>query len=260
MADYVRGYNPNRSAEWNYGGEKWKLSRSKIDLFIECPRCFYVDNKLGTKRPSIPSFNLNIAVDELLKKEFDVHRKAGTPHPIMQEYKLETVPYQHVDMDTWRDPFVGITYLHPEYNFVVSGGIDDIWVNPAGELIVVDYKATSKDGSITTLADSSWEAQYLRQVGVYQWLLRQNGFTVSDTAYFVYCNGLKTTDGFGNCLTFETTLIPCTGTTDWIEPTLKQIKACLDSDVYPPCGPTCEYCKYREAVGKKLQSIHNGKK
>lgn len=66
MAEY--SYNPNRSAEWNYGGAKWKLSRSKIDFFFECPRCFYLDNVLGTKRPSFPSFNLNIAVDELFKK------------------------------------------------------------------------------------------------------------------------------------------------------------------------------------------------
>jgi CRISPR/Cas system-associated exonuclease Cas4 (RecB family) len=260
MAEYVRGYNPNRSSDWNYGGSKWKLSRSKIDLFIECPRCFYVDNKLGTKRPSIPSFNLNIAVDELLKKEFDTHRLAGTSHPLMLEYKLEAIPYQHADLDVWRDPFIGVTYFHPEHKFIISGGVDDIWVNPAGELIVVDYKATAKEGSITTLADSSWEEQYRRQVGVYQWLLRQNGFNVSDTAYFVYCNGLKTPSEFGNVLTFETTLISCTGTTDWIEPILKDIKGCLEREVYPASGPTCEYCKYREAVGMKLQAIHNTKK
>ncbi|MEY2702863.1 MAG: hypothetical protein RLY43_1501, partial [Bacteroidota bacterium] len=30
-----------RDSRWNYGGSNWKLSRSKIDLFIECPRCFY---------------------------------------------------------------------------------------------------------------------------------------------------------------------------------------------------------------------------
>lgn len=256
MAEYIKRYNPNRSGEWNYGGGKWKLSRSKIDLFIECPRCFYVDNKLGTKRPSIPSFNLNIAVDELLKKEFDAHRLAGSAHPIMQKYGLKAVPFKHPQLDEWRDPFVGITYTHPEHKFVVSGGVDDIWINSTGELIVVDYKATSKEGSITTLADSSWEDQYRRQVGVYQWLLRQNGFTVSDTAYFVYCNGLKTTSAFGDKLLFETTLIPCSGSIDWIEQTLSEIKNCLDNDIYPSSAQTCEYCLYRETVGKKLQTIH----
>lgn len=255
MADYTRGYNPDRHKDWNYGGTKWKLSRSKIDLFLECPRCFYVDNKLGTKRPSIPSFNLNIAVDELLKKEFDVCRKNQTPHPIIAQYKVNALPYQHADLDEWRDPFVGLMYQHPTHGFVVSGGIDDVWANSNGELIVVDYKATSKDGSITSLEDSSWETQYKRQLGVYQWLFKQNGFAVADTAYFVYCNGLKNKDEFADTLHFETTLIPCKPETDWIEPTLAEIKSCLDSNIYPQANPTCEYCRYRDAVGKKLQTI-----
>jgi hypothetical protein len=68
MSDY---YNPKRGDNYNYGGKNWKLSRSKIDLFLECPRCFYLDNKLGLKRPPGYPFALNSAVDLLLKKEFD---------------------------------------------------------------------------------------------------------------------------------------------------------------------------------------------
>lgn len=114
MAEYVKKYNPNRSAEWNYGGAKWKLSRSKIEFFTECPRCFYLDNKLGTKRPGMPAFNLNIAVDELLKKEFDAHRQAGTPHPIALKHHLDVVPFAHPHMDIWRDNFSGIEFREPE--------------------------------------------------------------------------------------------------------------------------------------------------
>lgn len=260
MSTYRKSYNPNRSAEWNYGGAKWKLSRSKIDLFIECPRCFYIDNKLGTKRPGMPSFNLNIAVDTLFKKEFDVHRVAGTQHPIMTKYKVDAVPFVHKDLDLWRDNFEGITHLHEPTSLMTSGAVDDIWVNPAGELIVVDYKATSKDGTIESLSDSSWEDQYRRQLGVYIWLLRQNGFNVSDTGYFVYANASTEQDAFNDTLVFETTLVPCVGETDWIEPTLQKIKACLESDTFPASGEYCEYCPYREACGKKLLKIHNAGK
>ncbi len=255
MAEYVKKYNPNRSSEWNYGGAKWRLSRSKIELFIECPRCFYLDNKLGTKRPGMPSFNLNIAVDELLKKEFDTHRQAGTPHPIAEKYRISAVPFVHESIDVWRDNFVGIDYHHAPTGLVVSGAVDDIWQTPAGELIVVDYKATSKDGEIATLADSAWEASYARQMGVYQWLLRQNGFTVSDTGYFVYANATKDHDGFFDTLHFETTLVPCIGDTSWIESTLVKIKNTLESRMYPDSGAACEYCPYREACGKKLIAI-----
>jgi CRISPR/Cas system-associated exonuclease Cas4 (RecB family) len=259
MADFKK-YNPNRSSEWNYGGAKWRLSRSKIDFFLECPRCFYVDNKLGTKRPSFPSFNLNIAVDELFKKEFDIHRKNVTPHPIMTKYKVDAVPLADKRMDSWRDPFVGIEYTEPETGLVVSGGIDDIWVTPEKKLIIVDYKSTSKDGSITELSDSPWDQQYTRQLGVYRWLLEKIGFTVEETGYLVYANASKDLDAFDDKLIFETTLVSVKTDTSWILPTLHKIKACLDSDTLPGIGDRCEFCPYREACGKKLQAIYHANK
>jgi hypothetical protein len=147
-------YKPHRKPDWNYGGPKWRLSRSKIELFTECPRCFFIDNKLGTARPRGPAFTINIAVDTLLKKEFDVHRVGKTVHPLMQKYGVDAVPFVHAKMDTWRENFEGIEYKDPQTGFVVSGAVDDVWVNTAGELMVVDYKAKSKDGTIETLADS----------------------------------------------------------------------------------------------------------
>lgn len=260
MADYVYKYNPNRNADWNYGGRKWRLSRSKLDFFLECPRCFYLDNKLGTKRPGFPSFNLNIAVDELFKKEFDVHREAGTKHPVMEQYGLDMVPFAHKELNTWRENFEGIEWKDKETGMTISGAVDDIWVTPEEKLVIIDYKSTSKDGKIVELGDSPWEQQYKRQLGVYKWLLEKNGFEVENTGYLVYANASKDEPGFDNKLVFETTLVPVAVETEWIGPALTAIKDCLESDQYPAAGEKCEFCPYREACGKKLQAIHkNGK-
>lgn len=179
----------------------------------------------------------------------------------MKDGGVDAIPYSHDDLDIWRDNFQGVSFHHKKTNLNVCGAIDDVWEDAEGNLIVVDYKATSKDGVIETLADSAWEEQYKRQMGVYQWLLRQNGYNVSDTGYFVYANGSSAPDLFNNTLTFETTLVPCIGDTSWIEPTLDEIKECLESDVIPKVGAQCEFCPYREACGKKLQEMHkNGKK
>ena len=256
MSEYTKRYNPHRGADWNYGGVKWRLSRSKIDLFMECPRCFYVDNKLGTKRPGFPSFNLNIAVDELFKKEFDHFRAAAKPHPIMKKYGVDAVPFAHSDLDTWRDNFAGIATVHEPTGLVVCGAVDDIWQKPDGTLIVVDYKSTSKDGSITALGDSPWEVQYTRQLGIYRWLLEHNGFTTDETGYLVYANASKTEPNFDDRLVFETTVVPVSTDMSWIEETLVAIKECLEADHIPPTGAMCEYCPYREATGKKLLEIH----
>jgi len=253
---YEYKYNPNRNADWNYGGKKWRLSRSKLDFFLECPRCFYVDNKLGTKRPGFPSFNLNIAVDELFKKEFDVYREKQEPHPIMEKNQINAVPFKHAKMDTWRENFEGIEYHDTETGMTISGAVDDIWVTPEGKLIIVDYKSTSKEGSITQLSDSAWDQQYKRQLGVYKWLLEKNGFKVEDTGYLVYANASKSEPSFDDKLVFETTLVPVEAESEWIEETLDKIKECLEKDYLPEIGAKCEFCPYREACGKKLQAIH----
>ena len=256
MAEFKKHYNPNRNADWNYGGYKWRLSRSKIELFNECPRCFYLDNKLGTARPRGPAFTLNIAVDALLKKEFDVHRADGTKHPLCDKYDIDAVPFDHKDINTWRENFEGIEYKDPGTGFTISGAIDDLWKGADGKLIVVDYKATSKDGSIDSLDDSSWKDSYARQMGVYQWLLRKNGFDVSPMGYFVYANAKSDKKAFDAQLEFDITLVPCEGDTSWIDDVLPKIKQTLDSEDIPPTGKACEFCPYREAAGKKLLELH----
>ncbi|MBU1901440.1 PD-(D/E)XK nuclease family protein, partial [Patescibacteria group bacterium] len=154
--------------------EAFKVSRSKIDIFLNCPRCFYVDRRLGVGRPPGFPFSLNSAVDKLLKKEFDIHRAGKSAHPIMEAYGVDAVPFVHEKMDEWRDNFKGVQFLHGPTNLVITGAVDDVWVNKAGELIVVDYKSTAKEGEITL--EDDWKVAYKRQMEVYQWLLRRNGF------------------------------------------------------------------------------------
>lgn len=246
-------YKPDRNPDWNYGGSRWRLSRSKIDLFLDCPRCFYLDNALGTARPPGFPFNLNSAVDALFKKEFDIHRSNGTAHPLMENYGVDAVPFQHPKIDVWRENFKGIDYKVEELGFTVSGALDDIWVNPKGELIVVDYKSTSKDEPIVSL-DEEWHKGYKRQMEVYQWLLRKNGFAVSDTGYFVYANGRKDKEAFDAKLEFEITLIKHVGDDSWVDGTLKDIKSCLSSSDIPDASSDCDYCRYRDFAGKKFKA------
>jgi len=214
---------------------------------MQCPKCFWLDLKKGVKQvPGYP-FTLNRAVDELLKKEFDVYRKKQKPHPLMKKNKVDAVPFRHKDLNDWRNNFKGVQVFHKPTNFLVFGAVDDVWVKPNGELFVVDYKATSKNEEITGL-DKDWQIGYKRQSEVYAWLLRNNGFKVSDTAYFVYANGDTAKDVFNNVLTFDTRLIPYKGSDKWVEPTLKKIKKVLDSNALPRSGSDCDFCKYRDAV------------
>lgn len=241
----------------------FKVSRSKIELFTQCQRCYWLDVRLKIKRPDSPPFNINKAIDELFKKEFDQYRKQAKPHPLMEEYGVEAIPYTHKDLESWRHTFTGVTTVHEATNLHIFGAVDDIWVNDKGELIVVDYKATSKDREVSI--DADWQISYKRQMEIYQWLLRQNGFKVSDTGYFVYTNGRMDLDGFNDRLEFTTKVIPYTGNDSWVEGTIQKMKQCMDSDTMPPVGDNimggeCQFCAYaRQRTELTLQFIQKKK-
>jgi len=246
MSNY---YNPNRIRNlYNpNSNELFRLSRGKIDNFINCPRCFYLDRKLGVGQPPGYPFSLNSAVDKLLKKEFDIHRAKGTKHPLMETYGIDVIPLAHEKMDEWRDALRGgITCKIDGSNIVVTGGIDDVWVSPSGEYFIVDYKATSKEEEVTL--DADWQIGYKRQMEIYQWLFRKNGFKVSNIGYFVYCNGNTDKEAFDGKLEFDIKIIPYIGNDSWVEKTIHDAIDCLNKDKLPKSGEDCDYCKYRKAV------------
>ncbi len=196
----------------------------------------------------MPGFALNLAVDELLKKEFDLLRKKGQAHELMKKYKIDAVPFSHPDIDTWRNNFVGKRYLHEGTNLLIFGAIDDLWINKKDELIVVDYKATSTIKEISL--DDKWKQNYKKQLEIYLWIYEKSGFKVSKTGYIVYANASKNRAKFDGKLEFELKIHPHKGNTDWIEPTIFEIKKTLDSDKLPASGAECEYCPYREKASK----------
>jgi hypothetical protein len=225
------------------------LSRSKVDLFRQCPRCFYLDRRLGIARPPGLPFSLNTAVDALLKKEFDVHREAGTSHPLMGEAGIDAVPFAHPELDTWRSNFKGIRVPHQTSGFELFGAVDYIWQERGtGRLIVVDYKATAKDAEVSL--DAEWQDGYRRQVEFYQWLLRQRRFEVSPTAWFVYANGCKDRPGFDARLEFRISVLSHEGSSEWVEETLMEAKKVLDADTPPNAATGCQYCGYVEMASE----------
>ncbi len=98
--------------------------------------------------------------------------------------------------------------------------------------------------------DADWQIGYKRQMEIYQWLLRQNSFKVSNTGYFVYCNGDTDKKAFDAKLKFKIKVIPYTGNDGWIEQTLNSLHKCLLGDTLPESGPNCDFCQYRQAVNK----------
>lgn len=220
-----------------------KLSRSKIELFLDCPRCFFLDVVRRVHRPPGFPFTLNNAVDLLLKREFDAYRSLKQPHPLQVQNGIDLFPSEDVRLDQWRNALAGgIDYVHPTHSCTYFGAIDDLWVNPMGQVAVVDYKATAADTPVSQLP--VWAVGYRRQLSFYSWLLRKNGADVLDTAYLVYATASTQRYRFDGRLDFDLRLVPLTTDESWIEPTLESIQEILKLSSPPSSSSHCKYCRF----------------
>lgn len=218
-----------------------KLSRSKLELFLNCPRCFWLDMKKGVKRPPPAPYTINSAIDGLLKQEFDAHRENGTAHYLITKYNINAIPYKCEQINAWRHNFTGVQFHHKPTDFLVFGAVDDVWINPAGELIVVDYKATGAN-------QHQIYPQYKRQMEVYQWLLAQNKYKVKKIGYFLFAKVNKE-DGFSaGKLSFDLFIEPQDGDISWVESSLFEAKDTLDGPI-PQYNTNCPYCQFAKIQG-----------
>ena len=230
-----------------------KISRSAVELHLGCQRCFYLQYKHKIRPKSLP-FTLNIAVDHIVKSEFDYYRAKQEPHPLFLEHNIDAVPFAHEKMDEWRENFKGLRYIDEEKGFNFGGAVDDIWQKPNGELIVVDVKATAKKvfDWEDTYSKYEYAKGYRRQIEMYQWLLKKNGFEVVPEGYLVYYNGKKDAPMFNQKIEFDLHLIKLDCNTDWVEQAIIDAKTTLEGDM-PKSAPACENCNYLKARWKVSQ-------
>jgi hypothetical protein len=203
----------------------------------------------GIKFPGMPGFLLNTATDTLLKKDFDHYRAIQQPHPFMIENGLEhLVPLMHEDFEQWTKSLqLGFRTEYPSSNLIIGGGLDDVWHDrETDQLFIVDYKSTASRANEdkTKLAEitlhGNYKEGYKRQMEIYQWIMRQNGFNVSDVAYFVYVNGdqhfedgMLKNQSDNAVMRFDVELIEYQGNDAWVEKTIIDLKACLERQNCP---------------------------
>lgn len=273
MARHRGKYNPNNDLPY-------EISRSKVESFIKCEACFWLDRAKGVRFPSIPGFLLNTNTDTLLKKDFDPFRGLG-PHPIMAAAGLHHLrPFAHKDVEKWANSMqfasnpCHFNTLHEETNLIFGGGLDDVWENTdTGELHIVDYKSTAQMSSEPKPLDRSfiappenpskkdYKGSYRRQMDMYQWILRRKGFSVSDTGYFLYVDGQHVNESgmidlenpSQAWMRFNTAIIPYIGDDSWVEGVLVNAKESLAKEACPKHSEGCEHGIFIDQVITELE-------
>ena len=237
-------YNPGQN-------ETFRISRSKFEAFLKCKRCFYLDRVKGVKFPDSPPFTLNNLVDELCKREFNDYRKKKKPHPLFKKINFNGIPYDHENIEDWQNAMhKGIQHKDSNTNLLLTGGIDDVWLNlDTNKLVIADYKATAKrNGVPDNILETEFYTGYKIQLDFYAWLFKKNDFDISADSYFLFFNGSYDKKDFKNVMDFDPKFIYYKNDTSWIDKEVSNMKSLLDSKNIPDYTAGCKFCDYSFAI------------
>ena len=158
--------------------QTFKLSPSKLNLYLECPLCFWLSEK-GVHRPSGPFPSLPGGMDRKLKVYFDKYRKEGKLPPELKG-KVEGKLYDNMsDMDAWRNARKGLSFTD-EKGDILSGAIDDCLFD-GKNFMIIDFKTYG--GS--EIKDEKIDF-YQNQLDCYALLFEKNGLSHPGFAYLIF--------------------------------------------------------------------------
>lgn len=217
-----------------------RLSPSKINAFLDCPRCFWMEHNRGLKKPRGIMSSLPGGIDGLVKTYMDGHRVAGTLPPELKQLKGNYVLYNNQgNLMRWRNWRSGLAYRFEKYDITLSGALDDLLMTP-DEKYFAPFDIKTK-GKATTREDAV--KYYSNQMNCYGLMLDKNGMKISGRAYLLYYHPTKAT---GDGLTFARQLVELDVDPGAAAENCIKVKQCLESPDSPPLNPGCEYCNYIE--------------
>ena len=217
-----------------------RLSPSQLNLFLECPRCFWFHQNQDRHRPAGIFPSLPSGMDNVIKVYFDRYRLKGKLPPAIQEKVVGSLLPDLEVMTKWRNWRTGLNYKDKKTGAVLIGALDDCLVHE-GKYIPLDYKTRGYDPK------EGGESFYQNQLNCYEFLLQANDFNTAGYAYLVYYVPKEVDEG--GMVRFEIT--PKKVATDPEEAikVFENAVATLQGPV-PEGHANCEYCAYVIANGE----------
>lgn len=218
-----------------------KLSPNSLNLFLECHKCFWLEKRMGIRRPQPYPYALNAAVDVLLKEEFDKYRKKKELHPLLVAFNVpaKLFPDQKL-LDEWRNNFRGIRYYDTELDATLFGAVDDILEFSDGSLAPMDYKSTGS--KVANVYD-----RFQLQMDIYTFLLEKQGYKVARKgclAFYV----VDKANGFIDRLPFKKEIHMIDTDPSYVRGLFAEAVNLLKKDTPPSHSQDCQYgCWFEQA-------------
>jgi hypothetical protein len=211
-----------------------QLSPNSLNLYYECRLCFWLDKRMGIKRPPPYPYALNTAVDLLLKEEFDRYRKKRELHPLLVAYNIpaKLFPNQKL-LDEWRNNFKGIRYYDAELDATLFGAVDDVLEFSDGKLAPMDYKSTGS--KVANVYD-----RFQLQMDIYTFLLEKNGYkTVKKGCLAFYV--VDKENGFADRLPFKKEIHMIDTDPSYVQKLFAEAVALLRKEAPKTHSPDCKH-------------------
>jgi len=217
-----------------------RISRSQIELFIDCPRCFWLEIKHNIKRPeNFSGGYIGSKYDPLLKNYFDKHRENNKTPEEIEKHNLKLFSNIEI-LKTWRGK--GIEYFNEKHNIVYYGKIDDLLTKDE-YLIPFDFKTTiSKNFQIYE--------DYKRQLEIYGYLLKKNNYPVLETGIF-YVVKVNINENFEKIEEREIVRIENLNYEIYDE-ILEKLIETYKSKKEPKPSPNCKFCQRDEQIKRLI--------
>lgn len=229
-----------KDRKFHFSMKQIKLSPSSLNLFIECPRCFWLQIVKGIRRPDTPFPSLPSGMDRILKDHFDSFMEKGLlPPELMQQDCINGKCKLYDDqekMKIWRSNFKGIQFFDEKSGILFRGAVDNILVKDS-KLIVLDYKTRGYPVKEDT------HEHYIFQMDCYNFLLRKNGYSTEDYTYLLFYHP-KEVLPTGEVI-FNTDLIKIKTDPSRAEKVFKKAVKVIQGEE-PKSSEDCGFCKLRK--------------
>lgn len=156
-----------------------KLSPSTISLFMECPRCFWLQFNKNIHRPRGIFPSLSGGMDGVIKKYYDKYRKQGKLPPEIEGKVTGKLFDDEKLLKSWQSNWEGLSYYDKSLKALMKGVLDDCLVDN-DFYIPLDYKTRGYELKEDT------SSYYQHQLDIYCYLLSKNGYKIANYAYLVY--------------------------------------------------------------------------
>lgn len=223
------------------------LSKSSLDVFKNCPRCFWLEKNAKLKLPQGIKASIMDGIDAGMKEVAEFAVATGRPALYLTGIKGARPFPDRARLKVFMSWRTFQTEVQAgRHRALIWGQLDDLIEWPDGRVSPWDYKSNGKKREWV-----GYTMQYNSLQGdMYDLLLPAQGLKTTGVAYFTYSWPVVLDGVLG--FDFETVSMECSGAR-----ALETIAAaldCLEGDE-PESNPACEYCSYVAKRAYRLKEV-----